>query len=83
MYRYNIRLTYGNKTTNIAVVDPLGMHDLMRHIQKRLEEKTSVFLLDVTSMEQQPKTPRLVNISTADEILITEVQVSHDSKTTN
>ena len=83
MYRYNIRLTYGNKTMNIAVVDPLGMHDLMRHIQKHLEEKTSVFLLDVTSMEQQPQTPRLVNISTADEILITEVQVSHDSKTTN
>ena len=54
MYRYNIKLTYGNKTMNIAVVDQLGMHDLMRHIQKRLEEKTSVFLLDVTSMEQQP-----------------------------
>ena len=33
MYRYNIKLTYGNKTMNIAVVDPLGMHDLMRHIQ--------------------------------------------------
>lgn len=83
MYRYNIKLAYRNKTTNITVVDPLRMHDLMRHIQKRLEEKTSVFLLDVTSMEQQPQTPRLVNISTADEILITEVQVSHDSKITN
>lgn len=74
MYRYNIRLTYENKTMNITVVDPLRMHDLMRHIQKRLEEKTSVFLLDVTSLEQQPQTPRLVNISTADEILIMQTQ---------
>lgn len=70
MYRYNIRLTYENKTMNITVVDTLKTCDFMRYIQKQLEEKTSVFLLDATSMEQQPQTPRLVNISTADEILI-------------
>ena len=82
MHRYHIRLPYGNTTKSITVVDLRGLHDFSTRLKILLsEKKTSVFLLDETSMEQQPQTPRLVNISTADEILISEV--SHDSKTTN
>lgn len=74
MYRYNIRLTYGNTTKSITVVDLYGLNEFSTRLKILLSEKTSVFLLDETSVERQPQTPRLVNISTADEILITEVQ---------
>lgn len=74
MYRYNIRLTYGNTTKSIIVIDPYGLNEFSARPKILLSEKTSVFLLDETSVERQPQTPRLVNISTADEILMMEVQ---------